>query len=90
VISVSDQAFFFKGVRLENKETVGFYGVAKGSQVDLVLLPTLQLVVKTSSGKKIPLEVNCGDSIREVKSKIEDKEGLFRSCFCCNVCLNKI
>jgi ubiquitin len=36
----------------------------------------MQIFVKTPSGKTIALEVEANDSIQQVKSKIEDKEGI--------------
>ena len=38
--------------------------------------PTMQIFVKTLTGKTITLEVEPADSIENVKQKIQDKEGI--------------
>jgi len=36
----------------------------------------MQIFVKTLTGKTITLEVDSGDSIQQLKNKIQDKEGI--------------
>jgi hypothetical protein len=74
---VSQQGLLFKETRLESDRTVGKFGITKGSTVDL-LAPssTIQINVKTPSGKVVPLNVDSGHSIKIVKGKIKEKEGV--------------
>jgi hypothetical protein len=65
----------YKGIGLENKKTIGDYGINKGVVIDLITpVQTLQIFVKSAEGKKFPLEVSEGDLIRNVKKQIDKKE----------------
>ena len=72
------QTLIFSGKRLEDGCTLHDYGVQHKSALHLVLRLKggMQIFVKILTGKTITLEVEASNTIEDVKTKIQDKEGV--------------
>jgi hypothetical protein len=77
-IPIDHQGLAHKGCPLEDHRSVGSYNILKGAVIDL--LPCIHIIVKTLAGKKIPLDVTIGDSVRSVKEKLQKRESSY-SCY---------
>ena len=72
-IPPEQQCLKFADRELEDRHTLNDYNIRNRS---VLLLSVMQIFVKTPSGKTIVLEVDLGDSVENVKMKIEEKEGI--------------
>jgi len=71
------QCLMYGGRELEDERTLSDCSIQNESTLHLVSpLRQMQVFVKTLTGRNITLKVEASDNIRNVKSKIEDKEGI--------------
>ena len=76
-IPPDQQALMFAGETLKDEYALYLYGIQRESVIDLVILGKIMpIFVKTLTNKVITLDVKPSDTIENIKTKIQDKEGI--------------
>ena len=75
-IPLDKQTLLFDDVELEDHKTMSDYNIQRESTLHLRLRASMQIFVKTLTGKTISLEVEPSNTVETVKYKIKDKEGI--------------
>lgn len=78
-IPTSEQKLFFNGILLEDHKALSYYYIKKESTLHLITLSidfSNIIFVKKVDGSAFTLMVELSDTIKSIKEKIEEKEGI--------------
>ncbi len=71
-----EQHLKYHGRHLDHWRTLDYYNIQHGAKLEVSRAQVREIFFKTLTGKTIDLEVKASDTIREVKAKIQDKDGI--------------
>ena len=76
-IAQDQQQLVFRGEQLEDRRTLQHYSIANKSTLRLCLHHSLgQIFIKTLTGRILTLDIGANDTVNNVKSLIQEKEGV--------------
>jgi len=77
-IPPEQQRLIFNGDQLDDDQELSYYNIKNGSMIHLIicLSSSINVQVKCPSGKIITLKAEPSDKIKDLKSKIEEKENI--------------
>ncbi|KAK7274507.1 hypothetical protein RIF29_15599 [Crotalaria pallida] len=71
-----EQLLIFEWRELEDRRTLGYYNIQKGSTLQMALRAGMHIFVKTIIGETIILKVESSDIVEDVKEMIKAREGI--------------
>ena len=77
-IPLDQQKLIFGGRQLEDRETVADYNIQNHSTITLLTAPRkeCQIFIRSDNNNPITLMLDAADTIRNIKAKIKEKEGI--------------
>ena len=78
-IAFSKQVLSFRGIDLEDGKKLIDYLIRNESTIDLSFVGNIKVYVETLMGRRTPFIVKASDTVKSLKTKIQDKLGKIRT-----------